>query len=201
MVPPLSKRLPILAIAGLSALTLGMVAALVSSFKLSPPGAEVTEASLWSALHLGDRHHSQDPVLDLALQPPSQRRASLSQSAQGRPSISQQRARYLLALDLIQANQGGQALPLLANLETEYRPLVAYILLARAQAQRASGDGVAAQATEQQLLKDYGNDPAIAPLLYQLGQGDARHWDTLLQRFPDHPKAVEVAHQRLTALG
>ena len=199
MVPPLSKRLPILAIAGLSALTLGMVAALVSSFKLSPPGAEVTEASLWSALHLGDRHHSQDPVLDLALQPPSQRRASLSQSAQGRPSISQQRARYLLALDLIQANQGGQALPLLANLETEYRPLVAYILLARAQAQRASGDGVAAQATEQQLLKDYGNDPAIAPLLYQLGQGDARHWDTLLQRFPDHPKAVEVAHQRLTA--
>ncbi|MEB3251926.1 MAG: transglycosylase SLT domain-containing protein [Cyanobacteriota bacterium] len=199
MVPPLSKRLPILAIAGLSALTLGMVAALVSSFKLSPPGAEVTEASLWSALHLGDRHHSQDPVLDLALQPPSQRRASLSQSAQGRPSISQQRARYLLALDLIQANQGGQALPLLANLETEYRPLAAYILLARAQAQRASGDGVAAQATEQQLLKDYGNDPAIAPLLYQLGQGDARHWDTLLQRFPDHPKAVEVAHQRLTA--
>ena len=196
MLNRMKQRLPLLALAGLSALSLGMVAALVNTVgNVAPGGEEVAET-----LPAGQReqHRREDPVLDLALQSPEQRAAALAQYAQGRDSISQHRARYLLALDLMAADRGGSALPLLEGLEADYPELAPYVLLAQAQAQTAAGQAEAAQATQDRLLTDYADDPAIAPLLYALGQQDPARWDDLLQRFPDHPKSVEVAHQRLT---
>ncbi|QQE65669.1 tail length tape measure protein [Leptolyngbya sp. BL0902] len=196
MLNRIKQRLPLLALAGLSALSFGMVAAFVNSTEVITPRDNLGAAET----PLGGRaqHRWDDPVLDLALQPAEQRAAALTQYAQGRDSISQHRARYLLALDLIAANRGGSALPLLEGLEADYPEMAPYVLLAQAQAQTAAGQTVAAQATQDRLLTEYSDDPAIAPLLYSLGQQDSARWDELLQRFPDHPKSVDVAHQRLT---
>ncbi|MEB3289692.1 MAG: transglycosylase SLT domain-containing protein [Leptolyngbya sp.] len=196
MLNRLKPHLPLLALAGLSALSLGMVAALTNTSVPWGQTGEVAAEAPWAGWQ--DPSHSNDPVLDLALQPAEQRAAALTHYAQGPSSLSQHRARYLLALDLIAANRGGQALPLLAGLEADYPTMAPYILLAQAQAQTAASQAAAAQATQELLLTDYADDPAIAPLLYALGQQDPARWDDLLQRFPDHPKSVDVAHQRLT---
>lgn len=198
MLKRIKTSLPLLAIAGVSALSLGMVAALVNTMGTGLSSGEIAEESMFPDILGGDRDPSSDPVLGLALQSAEQRAEALAQYAQGRPSISQYRARYLLATDLIAANRGGSALPLLADLETDYPALAPYILLAQAQAQRAASQPEAAETTQQRLLTEYGEDPALANLLYELGQQDPTQWDALLQRFPDHPKAVEVAHQRLS---
>jgi soluble lytic murein transglycosylase len=197
MLKRMKPHFPLLALAGLSALSLGMVAALMNS---SGPRASTGEVVAESPLAgWRDQTRSEDPVLDLALQPAEQRAEALTQYAQGPNSRSQHRARYLLALDWIAADRGGSALPLLEGLEADYPEMAPYILLVKAQAQTAAGQPAVAQATQNRLLMEYINDPAVAPLLYDLGQQDPTRWDDLLQRFPDHPKAVDVAHHRLTA--
>jgi len=102
-----------------------------------------------------------------------------------------------MALDLIKADRGGSAIPLLEGLDHEYPAMAPYVLLALAQAQSAAGQADVAQQTRQQLLENYSDDPAVASLLYDLGRDNPAYWDQLLQNFPDHPAAVEVAHQRL----
>lgn len=199
MLKRFKTRLPLVAIAGISALSLGMVAALVNT--APPPEDQATEAggSPFPGFSRSAQLSADDPVLTLALQPPDQRQDLLAQYSEGRAAISRARARYLLALDLINANQGGSAIPLLTGLETDYAEMGPYILLALAQAQTAAGQGEAAQQTRQRLLTDYGQDPATAAMLYELGKTDPAYGDRLLQTFPNHPAAVEVAHQRLTA--
>ncbi|XGB42697.1 MAG: hypothetical protein LVS60_02310 [Nodosilinea sp. LVE1205-7] len=195
MVKRFKISLPPLAIAGVGALCLGMATALISSL----PSYRMLQESLGMVLHLGRPDDKADPVLALVAQPPDQRRDQLAHYAQGSPSLTQYRARYLLALDLIQAHQGNRALPLLAGLEGNYPVLGPYILLAQAEAQLASGQSEAADQTQHRLQQRYGDDPAMASWLYRLGQQDQTQWDRLLQRFPQDPQAVQVAQQRLTA--
>ncbi|MBD2111883.1 MULTISPECIES: transglycosylase SLT domain-containing protein [Cyanophyceae] len=199
MVKRLKAKLPLVAIAGLGALSLGMAAALVNT--VSSPGDSTTilEESLLPGLGRSPALDADDPVLALALQPAEQRQEALVALADGGDALSQSRARYLLALDLIAQDRGGSAIPLLEGLEKEYPAMAPYVALALAQAQRAAGQAEAAQQTQQRLLKEYEKNGAIAPLLFELGQQDPAYWDRLVQQFPNHPKAVEVAHQRLTA--
>ena len=199
MVKRLKANLPLVAIAGIGALSLGMGAALVNTVAPGGSSDTILEESLLPGLGGLGGQDADDPVLALALQPAAQRQAALTAAAAGRPALSQYRARYLLALDLINSDRGGSAIPLLEGLEAEYPPMAPYVALALAQAQRAAGQAEAAAQTQQRLLNEYGEDGAIAPLLYTLGQQDPTYWDRLVQQFPTHPKAVEVAHQRLTA--
>ncbi|HZG40745.1 MAG TPA: transglycosylase SLT domain-containing protein, partial [Nodosilinea sp.] len=199
MVKRLKANLPLVAIAAVSALSLGMGAALLNTGSSTGDSTVVLEESLLPGLGRLSAHDSDDPVLALALQLADQRYEYLAAIANGRDSLSTNRARYLLALDLINSDRGGSAIPLLDGLEAEYPAMAPYIALALAQAQRASGQAEAAQQTQQRLLSEYGDNGAIAPLLFDLGQQDPTYWDQLVQTFPNHPKAVEVAHQRLTA--
>jgi soluble lytic murein transglycosylase len=197
MLKRLKTTLPLIAIAGISALSLGMVAALVNA----PPSEESSTAESGGTFPGFDRSgqlSADDPVLNLALRPAAQRQEQLQQFIEGRSDISRNRASHLMALDLINAGQGGSAIPLLEGLDQDYPEIAPYSLLAQAQAQAAAGQTEAAQQTRQQLLKNHGNDPATASLLYDLGKDNPAYWDQLLQNFPDHPAAVEVAHQRLT---
>ncbi|MEO1067925.1 MAG: transglycosylase SLT domain-containing protein [Cyanobacteria bacterium J06638_6] len=198
MVKRLKSSLPAIAIAGVSALSLGMAAALVHTVSPDSQGEQILEESLLPGLErfVG---HEDDPVLALALQPPAQRQAALGTLTESRDAHSRNRARYLLALDLIAQDRGGSAIPLLVELEQDYPTLAPYVAVALAQAQRAAGQAAAAQQTQQRILKDYADSGAIAPLLFELGQQAPVHWDQLIQKFPRHPKAVEVAHQRLVA--
>ncbi|WP_017297743.1 transglycosylase SLT domain-containing protein [Nodosilinea nodulosa] len=209
MVKRFKAKLPLIAIAGVGALSLGMGAALVRTMSFT--GFSAGEAPVVLEESLGQRlgrfaHDPNDPVLALALQPAAQRQEALAAVAQSaaaesktKQNSSGNRARYLLALDLINSDRGGQAIPVLEGLESEYPAMAPYVALALAQAQRAAGQGAAAQQTQQRILKQYGSDSAIAPLLFELGKQDPAYWDQLVKQFPTHPKAVEVAHQRLVA--
>ncbi|MGB6016288.1 MAG: transglycosylase SLT domain-containing protein, partial [Nodosilinea sp.] len=198
MVKRLKANLPLVAIAGVSALSLGMGAALVNTVSSTVDPSVILEESLLPGLGNLTAHNADDPVLALALQLAEQRQEALMAAIEGREPLSRSRAQYLLALDLINSDRGGSAIPLLEGLEAEYA-MAPYVALALAQAQRAAGQAEAAQQTQQRILNEYGDDGAIAPLLFDLGQQDPAYWDQLVQQFPTHPKAVEVAHQRLTA--
>ena len=131
MLNRMKPHLPLLALAGLSALSLGMVAALTNTGGPRVSTGEVVAESPLAGWR--DQTRNEDPVLDLALQPAEQRAEALAQYAQGPNSRSQHRARYLLALDWIAADRGGSALPLLEGLEADYPDMAPYILLAKAQ--------------------------------------------------------------------
>ncbi|WP_035993083.1 transglycosylase SLT domain-containing protein [Leptolyngbya sp. KIOST-1] len=199
MVKRLKANLPLVAIAGVGALSLGMGAALVNTVSSTVDPSAILEESLLPGLGGLTANRADDPVLAVALQLAEQRQEVLRAAVEGREPLSRSRARYLLALDLINSDRGGSAIPLLEGLEAEYPAMAPYVALALAQAQRAAGQAEAAQQTQQRILTEYGDDGAIAPLLFELSQRDPAYADLLVQRFPSHPKAVEVAHQRLTA--
>ena len=100
-------------------------------------------------------------------------------------------------MDLINQNAGGQALPLLADLEADYPPLAPQVLVKRGQAQKAAGQSDAAIATWQTVVSNHGDTAAAGEALYQLGQTQPAAWDQLLADFPAHPRSVEVAYKRL----
>ncbi len=134
------------------------------------------------------------PLVDL---PASERADLLQNIVSSGQATDRVRARYLLATDLINQDHGGQALPLLAGLETDYPTLAPQILAKRAGAQTASGDDRAAQKTWQHLLKQYPQSPVSAEALYQLGKQDSKSWDQVLAQFPAHPRSLQIAQARL----
>lgn len=139
----------------------------------------------------------QSELLKLALATPADRATPLEKLAQTGSGIDRSRARYLLAVDRIQQDHGGAALPLLEGLETEYPVLAAQILAKRAQAYAATGDQAKATATWNQLLQQYGDNPASAEALFNLGKTNPKYWDQLLAKFPGHPHSIDVAVARL----
>ncbi len=163
--------------------------------KLPWPGGSETNQSIPAELDLSQAKKSE--VLALADVPPAERAERLMQLTKQGSSIDRQRARYLLANDLIQQNQGGQALPLLKDLERDYAVLAAPILAKRAQAQAATGDAAAAEKTWKQLVQDYAASPMAAEALFQLGKTDETYWNQALEKFPAHPRSLEIAQNRL----
>lgn len=199
MLKTIKDRWPLIAIASVSALSIGMVVALTKAtdlfqspnFSLSPAlESEADEASV---------------VLTLVRQPPEIRQELLNAIAKRDRTLEGDRARYLLATDLINQGQGSSALPLLTELNREsadgYAVMAPYILLKKGQAQAAASQAEAAQETWRQLLKTYPNSSATAEALYQLGNQSAptaiTYWNKLLSEIPAHPRSVEVALKQL----
>ncbi|NEP18119.1 MAG: transglycosylase SLT domain-containing protein [Leptolyngbya sp. SIO4C1] len=189
----IKDRWPFVALAGVSALSIGMVAAVFQTTEQLP---DSRTAVLSREAALAD---SPSPVLQLATQPPAARTAALSQLASDSTAddIETYRARYLLATDLIDQGRGGSAIELLDQLETDYTALGPYVALKRAQALAAAGEADAAQQTWQQVATTYTDHPAAAEALYELGKTDPAAWDRLLSEFPHHPRSVNVAVTRL----
>ncbi len=192
-------KIVLIAGAGLTALVLG---ALVSAAKLSgfmpdwagrlQPGSQQAEAGLQPL------QSKSSAVLPLVVRSPQERAAALQVLAQGKKSVDQFQARYLLAADLIQQGNGSAALPLLENLEQDYPRLGAYVLMQRARAYAASGgsapaDPEKAKATWQELLQQFPKEPVTAEALYVLGQTDRQYWQQAIAQFPAQPRSIEIA--------
>lgn len=139
----------------------------------------------------------QSSVLAFADRSMSERAAPLAEIAKAAASLDRNRARYLLATDLIQQDHGGQALSLLNGLERDYPVLAAQILAKRAQAYAATGDTSEAQKVWKSLLKRYPKEPTAAEALFHLGQKEPQYWDQALKEFPAHPRSLEIAQTRL----
>lgn len=128
---------------------------------------------------------------------PEKRAAKLSAIAQSPQTLERSRARYLLATEYLQQGQAQKALGQLDQLETSYPVLAAQISLKRAQAYDQTGDKAKAQATRQQVVSQYAQNPATAEALYELGKQDPKYWDQAIAQFPAHPQTVKIAQQRL----
>ncbi|HTL88633.1 MAG TPA: transglycosylase SLT domain-containing protein [Leptolyngbya sp.] len=134
----------------------------------------------------------------LVAQSPTVRTAALKQVAESANStLERDRARYLLATDLIAQNQGEKALEPLKDLEKSYAVLAPQILVKRAQADEMAGKQKEAIETWQEVVKQFPKDPATAEALFALGRKNPQYFDQLLTQFPSHPRAIEIAKTRL----
>jgi soluble lytic murein transglycosylase len=186
--------------AGLGGLALGGITSAV--FLISP--TKLPFLDQWFGAQLinssADLDATRPPTSTLALASvsPADRATQLEELADnGTSSLDRARARYLRAVDLIEQDHGGKALPLLDGLEREYEVLAPHILARRAQAQTATGDAAQAQATWQALVKQYPDHATTAEALFNLGKTNPAYWDQAIAQFPSHPRSVEIAVNRL----
>lgn len=128
---------------------------------------------------------------------PQQRAEKLEAIAQGNNELDRNRARYLLASDLIRQRQGKPALKWLQGLETDYAALAPYILFKRAQAYTLTGNLAQAEATWKALLQEYPEHPVSAEALFALGRQNRQYWDQAIAKFPTYPRAQDIIRQRL----
>ena len=134
----------------------------------------------------------------LIAQSPQQRAETLKATVQKSDQVLERnRARYLLATDLIAQGQGDPALATLKDLEKDYAVMSAQVLLKQAQAYEVAGKPTEAIATWQALVKQHPQAPAAAEALFFLGRQDQKAWDQAIAQFPAHPRALEIAQIRL----
>lgn len=136
-------------------------------------------------------------VLPLATLSPEQRETELKSIAEGKKSLDQYRARYLLAADLIATEQGEEALKWLDGLAKSYPLLAPQIALQQAGAYELTGDLEQEKEVLNQLLIDYPQEPVIVKALYDLGKTDAQYWDQAIAKFPYHPLTAQMIRERL----
>ena len=107
------------------------------------------------------------------------------------------RARYLLAVDLIQQGNGKQALPYLRGLEDDYPLLQPQIIFQTARAYRQDGQDSAAQKTLSYLIKTYPQHPLTANALTLIEAEKPLQEAKIISQFPYHPLARKIAGDRL----
>lgn len=178
--------------AGLVALMLGAAASTLSGIGLLPQ-VKLPPASPFGAVP----ELAKSEVLPLVSKTPDERAEKLHAIAQNQPSQDKLRARYLLAVDFIQKDRGGAALPLLAGLDREYPLLAPHILAKRAQAETATGDSGKAQATWKELLQRFPDSPVAAEAMFNLGRQERQYWEEAIAKFPAHPRSVQIAQTLL----
>lgn len=194
MLKTIKNKWPLLALIGMSTLSVvGVVALLKGTDAFGPDRQVVTSQS--------ERAVEASPVLGLVRQPSEARQVALSAIAQQNRPTESDRARYLLGLDLIEQGDNEGAIASLAEIDPSY-PLAAYGKIKQAQAQVAAGQAEAAKASWNAVLSEYPESTAAAEALYQLGELSgglgSSSWNQLLQTFPSHPRSVQVAHQQLS---
>lgn len=132
-------------------------------------------------------------VLPLVSLSSGERMVQLQAKSQLPPSIERDRARYLLASDLILQRQGDKAIAHLQDLEKDYSVLAPYIGLKRAQAYALTGDRAKTIAVWQDLLNRYPNHSVAVEALYVLGRTEPKYWLKAVTEFPSHPRTIEIA--------
>ena len=131
----------------------------------------------------------------------SKRLKSLASTKKGNSSPEQQRerhrARYLLAVDLIEQEQYREALAYLQELKDEYTLLRPQILFKMARAYDRNGQKKEARKTLEYSIKIYPNSPVSANALLMLKPNESSTETNLIEKFPYHPLTHKIARQRL----
>ena len=137
-------------------------------------------------------------VLPLVRRSPQSRRSTLEAiAASQEQSLDRNRARYLLSSDYLEQQQGERALAWLEKLEYDYPVLASHIILKRARAYETIGDNAKAESTWKHLWRRYAKDPVAAEALFQLGKTNPQYWEKAIEKFPAHPRTVEIAQLQL----
>ncbi|WP_019505192.1 transglycosylase SLT domain-containing protein [Pleurocapsa sp. PCC 7319] len=113
-------------------------------------------------------------------------------------SSDSNRNSFLLAADLIDRQQGQEALAKLQGLEGEYPLLAAYVLLAKGKAYQLEQNNSEAETAWQKIVTQYSDSPAAAEALYLLGQSNPDYWQKAIAKFPAHPLTHQIIRQELS---
>lgn len=187
-----NKQIYLIAGAGLCAFLVGGM--------VSAPQAGKT-LSKWLNLsqnkpeQLSESNKTNSIVFGLVSQSLPERAAKLLEITEKGSSPDRERARYLLASDYIETDQGEKALSLLEGLEKDYPALAAYILLKQAQVQDILGERGKASDLRQKVVKDYPQEAAVVKAIYLIGQPKLH--DQAIAQFPSHPLTWEIIRKRL----
>ncbi|TAF11229.1 MAG: tail length tape measure protein [Nostocales cyanobacterium] len=144
---------------------------------------------------LADANKTKSVVFGLVSNSLPERAGKLAEIAEKGSSPDRERARYLLASDYIETDQGKKALSLLEGLEKDYPILAPYVLLKQAQAQDILGEKGKASDLRQKVLKDYAENAAVVKAIYLIGQPKLH--DQAIANFPSHPLTWEIIRKRL----
>jgi soluble lytic murein transglycosylase len=137
-------------------------------------------------------------VLPLVNSSPQIRESKLQEIAsESKDEFDRDRARYLLAVDLINNYHGGPALKQLDDLEDDYKTLAPYILLKKARAYELSNEKEEAQETWKKVIEEYPDSSALAEAYYMLGKTNKEYGDKALSQFPSHPLTIKLIRERL----
>ncbi|MDJ0734382.1 MAG: transglycosylase SLT domain-containing protein [Nostocaceae cyanobacterium] len=188
-----TKHISLMVGAGLSAFIAG--AMLSSPETMETVGAWLQQLQNQQPEKLSPANKAKSEVFSLVLQSPPERAAKLRELTKSSSSSERNRARYLLASDLIDAKQAKPALELLKGLDNSYPALAPYILLKQAQARQMLGEGGKASDLRQAVLKRYPQEAAAAKSLYLIGLKE--YQDRAIAEFPSNPLTWEIIRQRL----
>lgn len=134
-------------------------------------------------------------VLPLVLQSPPERDTKLEALAKNSESPDQNRARYLLASDMIEKKQGKDALSQLEGLDKDYSLLAPYVLLKQAQAHGILAEDGKASDLRQAVVKTYPKEPATVKALYLIALPE--YQEKAIAQFPSNPLTWEIIRKRL----
>ena len=177
---------------GLMVLALGGIVIL----GLTSQGQELTQ--IWRGSNRQEEQQESSAILPLVSRSPKQRAGLLETIANARkPALDRHRARYLLAVDLLEQNQGLAALEYLRGLEKDYPLLAPHILLKTAQAYQQTNQKDRAKKIAEKLRADYPNSPLVVDVFYLLNQSQSKFPQNLLAQFPHHPLNQKLAREVL----
>ncbi|AFZ02746.1 transglycosylase SLT domain-containing protein [Calothrix sp. PCC 6303] len=186
------KQISLIAGAGLCAFLAG---AMVSAPEIGRNFGSWLKTGNSKPEQLSEETTAKSAVLPLVLQSPQERATKLEALAKNSQSPDRERARYLLASDLIEKKDAKSALKLLDGLERDYPLLAPYVLLRQAAAYDLLQEEAKASDIRQRVVKDYPTQPAAVRALYLIGT--PQYQDKAIAQFPSHPLTWEIIRQRL----
>ncbi|MBW4447464.1 MAG: transglycosylase SLT domain-containing protein [Spirirestis rafaelensis WJT71-NPBG6] len=193
MLKKLQKRqISLIAGAGLCAFLAG---AMFSAPEIGKSMEQWIKLSKSPPEQISEASKAKSVVLPLVSQSPQERSGKLEAIAKDSKSPDRNRARYLLASDLIESKDAKKALSLLEGLENDYPLLAPYVLLKQAQAQDLLGKDGNASDIRQKVLKQYPKEAASAKAMYLIAQPETQ--ETAIAQFPSHPLSWEIIRKRL----
>ncbi|QOV23017.1 lytic transglycosylase domain-containing protein [Anabaenopsis elenkinii] len=186
------KQISLIAAAALFAFSAG---AIVSVPNVRKFWGEWFNSAMNQSEQISTANQVKSAVFPLVSKSPQERAEKLEKLANSSISPDRERARYLLASDLINIREAEKALSLLEGLEKSYPSLGPYILLKQAQAQDILGESGKASDLRHRVLRDYPQAAATARALYMIALPE--HHDRAIAEFPSHPLTWEIIHKRL----
>ncbi|MGI8502973.1 MAG: transglycosylase SLT domain-containing protein [Hassallia sp.] len=193
MLKKLQKRqISLIAGAGLCAFLAG---AMVSAPEIGKSVGQWIKLSKSPPELISEASKAKSVVLAVVSQLPQQRAAKLEAIAKDSKSPDRNRARYLLASDLIESKDAKKALSLLEGLENDYPSLAPYVLLKQAQAEDLLGKDGNASDIRRKAIKQYPKEAATVKALYLIAQPETQ--EAAIAQFPSHPLTWDIIRKRL----
>ncbi|WP_353929169.1 transglycosylase SLT domain-containing protein [Okeanomitos corallinicola TIOX110] len=187
-----NKQIVLIAGAGLCAFLVGGMFAAPEAGKILNKWLNLSQSQPGK---IAEINQSRSIVFNLSSKSLPERAAQLVEIAENGSSPDREKARYLLASDYIETDQGRKALDLLTGLEKDYPVLAPYILLKQAQAHDMVGDKGKASDLRQKVLKEYPDQPVVVKAMYLIGLPTIN--DQAIANFPSHPLTWEIIRRRL----